>query len=387
MKGLTFTRMKLRTSDQTQDILVHETTAPAKGTLRVLLIAPSLDIVGGHSVQANRLLAFFRKIPWLEVKFQPINARLPRPLESIRFLRTILRSLIYVPSVLRRAWGIDIFHVFTASFYSYNLWTLPALACAKLSGKKFVLHYHDGQADEHLKNWPTAVPSIRRMDKVVAPSGYLFEVFRKYGIDAQVIYNIIDSSQFHFRRRTKPRPVFLHNRALEPLYNVECTLRAFQLIQERYPEARLTLALDGISRPGLERLARELKLRNTEFVGSVPYARMPELYDAADIYLTNPNIDNMPVSVLECFASGLPLISTRVGGVPFIVEHERTGLLVNANDHQAIAQTAFRLLEEDGLAERLAQNALQECRKYREDAVGKQWLELYKDVLNGNQAS
>jgi glycosyltransferase involved in cell wall biosynthesis len=277
--------------------------------------------------------------------------------------------------------------VFTASFYSYNLWTLPALACAKLSGKKFVLHYHDGQADEHLKNWPTAVPSIRRMDKVVAPSGYLFEVFRKYGIDAQVIYNIIDSSQFHFRRRTKPRPVFLHNRALEPLYNVECTLRAFQLIQERYPEARLTLALDGISRPGLERLARELKLRNTEFVGSVPYARMPELYDAADIYLTNPNIDNMPVSVLECFASGLPLISTRVGGVPFIVEHERTGLLVNANDHQAIAQSAFRLLEEDGLAERLAQNALQECRKYREDAVGKQWLELYKDVLNGNQAS
>lgn len=379
--------MKPRTSDQTQDILVHETTAPAKGTLRVLLIAPSLDIVGGHSVQANRLLAFFRKIPWLEVKFQPINARLPRPLESIRFLRTILRSLIYVPSVLRRAWGTDIFHVFTASFYSYNLWTLPALACAKLSGKKFVLHYHDGQADEHLKNWPTAVPSIRRMDKVVAPSGYLFEVFRKYGIDAQVIYNIIDSSQFHFRRRTKPRPVFLHNRALEPLYNVECTLRAFQLIQERYPEARLTLALDGISRPGLERLARELKLRNTEFVGSVPYARMPELYDAADIYLTNPNIDNMPVSVLECFASGLPLISTRVGGVPFIVEHERTGLLVNANDHQAIAQSAFRLLEEDGLAERLAQNALQECRKYREDAVGKQWLELYKDVLNGNQAS
>jgi L-malate glycosyltransferase len=353
----------------------------------VLLIAPSLDIVGGHSVQANRLLAFYRKIPWLEVKFQPINARLPRPLESIRFLRTILRSLIYVPSVLRQSWGADIFHVFTASFYSYNLWTLPALACAKVSRKKFVLHYHDGQADEHLKNWPTAVPSIRRMDRVVAPSGYLREVFRKYTIDAQVIYNIIDSSQFHFRRRTKPRPLFLHNRALEPLYNVECTLRAFQLIQQRYPEARLTLALDGISRPGLEKLARELKLRNTEFVGSVPYANMPELYDAADIYLTNPNIDNMPVSVLECFASGLPLISTRVGGIPYIVEHERTGLLVEANDHQAIARSAFRLLEEDGLAERLAENALAECQKYSEDAIGQQWLDLYKGVLNGNQSS
>src|SRR6476660_10270961 len=139
MKGLTFTRMKPRTSDQTQDILVHETTAPAKGTLRVLLIAPSFDIVGGHSVQANRLLAFFRKIPWLEVKFQPINARLPRPLESIRFLRTILRSLIYAPTVLARTLRADVLHVFTASFYSYNLWTLPALACAKLCRRKIVL--------------------------------------------------------------------------------------------------------------------------------------------------------------------------------------------------------------------------------------------------------
>jgi L-malate glycosyltransferase len=355
-------------------------------THRVLLIAPSLDIVGGQSVQASRLLAFFRKIPWLEVKFHPINAKLPRPLESIRFLRTVLRSLIYVPSVLAKAWRADVVHVFTASFYSYNLWTLPALVCAKLYRKKIVVHYHDGQAEQHLKYWPTAVPTMRRMDKIVAPSAYLVEVFHKYGMEPQVIHNIIDGSQFHFRRRTKPRPVFLHNRALEPLYNVECTLRAFQLIQQRYPEARLVVALDGISRQGLEKLASELKLCNTEFVGSVPYHKIAELYDAADIYLTTPNIDCMPVSLLECFASGLPLIATRVGGIPFMVEHERTGLLVDTNDHQAVAACAFRLLEEDGLADMLAQNGLAECGKYREEIVGEQWLELYKELADGGHA-
>jgi glycosyltransferase involved in cell wall biosynthesis len=351
--------------------------------LRVLLIAPSLDIVGGQAVQASRLLAALQKIPTLEVQFQPINARLPRPLESIRFLRTILRLLIYYPAVLARTLSSDVLHVFTASFYSYNLWTLPALASAKLCRKKIVLNYRDGQAEQHMQHWPTAVPTLRRMDRIVTPSAYLVEVFGKFGVKSEVIYNIIDSSRFHFRRRLKPRPIFLHNRGLEPLYNVECTLRAFQLIQERYSEARLTVAHEGPSRAGLEKLAGELKLRNVEFTGSVPQSKIPDLYDAADIYLMSPNIDCMPGSLLECFASGIPVISTRVGGVPFIVEDGLTGLLVDRNDHRAMAACAFRLLEEDGLADRLAQNGLAECEKYRAETVGEQWLQLYRDMAGG----
>jgi glycosyltransferase involved in cell wall biosynthesis len=202
-------------------------------------------------------------------------------------------------------------------------------------------------------------------------------------VKSEVIYNIIDSSRFRYRRRTKPRPLFLHNRGLEPLYNVECTLRAFQLVQERRPEAKLTVAHEGPSRAGLEKLAGELKLRNVEFTGSVPQSKIRELYDAADIYLMSPNIDCMPGSLLECFASGVPVISTRVGGVPFIVEHGRTGLLVESNDHEAMAECAFRLLEEDGLADRLTQNALAECEKYRAEAVGEQWLQLYRELAGG----
>jgi glycosyltransferase involved in cell wall biosynthesis len=69
-----------------------------------------------------------------------------------------------------------------------------------------------------------------------------------------------------------------------------------------------------------------------------------------------------------------------------MVEHERTGLLVETNDHQAVAACAFRLLEEDGLADRLAQNGLAECGKYREEIVGEQWLELYKELADGGHA-
>jgi glycosyltransferase involved in cell wall biosynthesis len=359
----------------------------AKRPIRVLLIAPSLAIVGGQSVQANYLLEYFRDTAEIEVRFLPFNLRLPRIVESVRFLRTVARWVMYCPVVMWRVAGADLVHVFSASFYSYNLWSLPALAGSKLWRKRIILNYHDGQAEQHLAHWRSAVPTLRRMDRIVTPSAYLVEVFRKYNLPAALIYNVIDSSRFRFRPRVRPAPVFLHNRMLEPLYNVECTLRAFQLIQKRYPEARLTVAHDGVLRRSLEKLAAELGLKNTRFIGRVAPDKIPDLYDGADIYLTSPNIDCMPLSLLECFASGLPVVATRVGGIPFIVEHERTGLLVEANDHGAMAESAFRLMEEEGLAERLGRSAVGECEKYRWDVVGEAWVRLYQELAVGAEGS
>lgn len=118
------------------------------------------------------------------------------------------------------------------------------------------------------------------------PSGYLVDVFARFGLKARAIFNIIELDRFRFRERGKLRPVFLTSRLLEPLYNVGCVLRAFALIQRRFPEARLTVAGEGWQRKELEKLARKLELRNTEFVGRVAFEKMPELYDEADIYLT-----------------------------------------------------------------------------------------------------
>ncbi|MEO7143125.1 MAG: glycosyltransferase family 4 protein, partial [Bryobacteraceae bacterium] len=148
----------------------------------------------------------------------------------------------------------------------------------------------------------------------------------------------------------------------------------------RYPEARLTVAHDGPQRGKLETLTRELGLQNVRFTGYVSQQQTPEVYDEADIYLTSPNIDNMPGSLLECFAAGLPVVATKAGGIPYILEDERTGLLVECNDHHAMAECAFRLMEEDGLALKLTRNARAECGKYTPDAVGRAWRELYHEL-------
>ncbi len=108
---------------------------------------------------------------------------------------------------------------------------------------------------------------------------------------------------------------------------------------------------------------------------------MAALYDSADIYLMSPNADNMPLSLLECFAAGLPVVSSNAGGIPNVVEDQMNGLLFAPDDHQAMAACALRLLDEPGLAARLAANARSECARYSWSAIGPQWIALYRRLL------
>lgn len=353
--------------------------------IRVLLIAPSLRILGGQSVQATRLLREFRKEPELAIDFQAINPDFPSLLgwvKQVPYLRTVLTFLLYNAQLLTRIPRYDLIHTFSAGLSSYTLWTIPAVLYSRLFGKKFILNYRDGQIEEHLTQWRSAAPTIRMADVVISPSDYVVDVLRRHDIEAAAIFNVIDMTPFRFRARRKLRPVFMTNRILEPLYNVGCILRAFQIIQRRYPEASLKIAHDGVCRPHLEALARELGLRNTEFVGRVPHPKVPDLYDEADIYLTSPNIDCMPGSLLECYASGLPLVATRTGGIPYLVREGETGLLVDCNDHEAMARCALRLLEDPDLVERITRQGYAELDKYdwEKGGIGRKWMAVYRGL-------
>lgn len=366
-------------AESSEAISARSGTSP----IRLLLIAPSMEIVGGQSVQADYLRSMLNEVPGLQVTFFPLDPVIPKALRWTRripYFRTLLNSLLYNSRLLREARKHDLIHIFSAGLSSYSLWTIPALTIARLYRKKSILNYHDGQAEQHLTEWRTAKPTIALADRVITPSGFLVDVFAKYGIQARSIFNVLDVSHFRYRKRRKLRPVFMTNRILEPLYNVDCILRAFAIIQKRYPEASLTIAHDGICRPALEKLAGELELRNTRFIGKVSRENIPDLYDSADIYMTSPNIDCMPVSLLECFASGLPIVATKAGGIPYIVKDRESALLVDLNDHEAMAERAMELLEDDGLVERLTDRGLEEVKRYRREPIQQQWAQLYREL-------
>jgi glycosyltransferase involved in cell wall biosynthesis len=366
----------------TADAVTRAAESPRR--IRVVLVGPSLDILGGQAVQLQRLLARLREVPSLEVDFLPVNPRLPgrlRHLQQVKYVRTMSTSWAYLSSLFRALRDYDVVHAFSASYWSYLLAPFPAMWVARRFGKAVVLNYRSGEADDHLARWRTAVPSMRLADAIVVPSGYLVDVFRKYGLRARSIFNFVEVEGLPYRHRPSPRPIFLSNRNLEPLYDVERVLRAFHRIQREVPEARLIVAGDGSQRKALEELARILELQGVEFRGRTPPEKMAALYDEADIYLNAPVIDNMPNSVIEAFAAGLPVVTSDAGGIPYIVRDGENGLVVRAGDEHALAIAALRMLRERGLADRLSLAARAECLdRYVWPAVRGEWERLYSEM-------
>lgn len=362
------------------------TIAGSAPPIRVLIVAASLDILGGQAVQAARLLEGLAGEAQVEAALLPVNPRLPsvlRQLQRIKYVRTVVTTLLYLGTLVVRVPRCDVVHIFSTAYLSFLLAPMPAVIIAKLFGKPVLLNYHSGEAEDHLRRSPLAQAVIRLADRVVVPSGFLIGVLAKFGIQAQAVSNTVDLSRYTFRARQPLRPVLFSNRNLEPMYYVECTLRAFKLVQERLPEARLIVAGDGSQLDRLRVLAQELGLKQVEFLGKIAPAQMPALYDKADVFINASVIDNMPLSIIEAFAAGLPVVTTDAGGIPHIVEDGRNGLLAHCGDEQSLAQSVLRLFDEPGLAVRLLTAARSDCERYTWAAVRSDWLRLYQELASG----
>jgi glycosyltransferase involved in cell wall biosynthesis len=296
-------------------------------------------------------------------------------------VRTVLNEALYIPS-LRRLRHADVVHIFSASYWSFLLAPAPAIVMAKLLRKPVILHYHSGEAADHLARWQLTVRVFLQMvDEIVVPSPYLQDVFAAHGYRTRMIHNVIDTSQFPYRERTAPRPRLLSVRNLEHYYRVDNTIRAFARLQERVPGATLTIAGCGSLERELRELAAGLAPSNVEFLGAVDPAALPAIYDAADIFVNASVVDNQPVSILEAFAAGLPVVTTPTGDIAAMTRGGEAGLLVDPEDPCAMAGAILRLLEEPNLGSRIASRARQEVEKYTWPVVGDQWSALYREVV------
>lgn len=210
------------------------------------------------------------------------------------------------------------------------------------------------------------------------------DVFAKYNISATIIANIIDLTRFK-RRMTSSEGQPAHlivARNFEEIYDIPTAIRAFSYVCKRLPDARLTLAGSGPEREACERLATELGVCDrVSFAGRIDNDQIPNLYADADIAINPSKIDNMPISILEAYASGVPVVTTDVGGIPYMAEHERTALLVPAQNPEAMAEAILRLLDTPLLAKKLIANGLLEAETYAWPVIRDNWIELYRQLL------
>lgn len=359
-----------------------ENESPEK--ISVLIVAASLRRIGGQSIQARSLLDAFAGHEQISMDFLPNDPQLRHFgfLQSVKGLRTVFTSLKFWWLLFREIRRFDLIQVFSSATTGYLISTLPPLLFAKLYRKKIILNYHSGEAEAHIRNWRwIARPTMKMFDRIAVPSQFLVDVFAKFDLRATAIYNFPDTGKFSFRPRKPLRPVFLSNRNFEKHYNVGCILRAFEMIQKKVPEAELLIAGSGSEEKSLKNLAEELELINIRFLGKVSPEEMPAVYAEADIYLNSSIVDNMPLSIIEAFAAGLPVVSTAVGGIPYIVADGKTGLLVPVNDCRQLAEKALQLLQDESLAERLVENALTECEKYRAEVILDEWVGFYRETV------
>ncbi len=347
--------------------------------MRVAMVAASLDILGGQGVQAHTLVRSLRE-DGLDAWLVAVNPRFPvglRWLRRVPYARTVMNEVLYVPGLFRLA-AFDVVHVFSASYASFLLAPVPAMLAARMLNKRVVLHYHSGEAEDHLANWGALVhPWLTLADEIVVPSAYLRDVFGRFGYHARVIPNVIDLNEFDYRERRPLRPRLLSTRNLERHYRVDVIIEAFARYQEANREAMLTIAGYGSEEPRLRAMAARLTHGGVRFLGKIEPAWMPKLYADSDVYVNASEVDNQPVSILEAFASGTPVISTPAGDIPSMVRHGETGLLVPPEAPVAMARAIAETFDRPERALQMAELAHDNLDRFTWAAVRDQWQSVY----------
>ena len=353
---------------------------------RLALVGPLPPPSGGMANQTRQLARLWRT-GGMDVDLVVTNrAYRPGWIGKLRGVRALFRLLPYAVSLWRAAGRCSLIHVMANSGWSWHLFAAPAILIGRLRGVPVAVNYRGGQAGAFLERQGRLVaPTLRLADRLVVPSGFLRDVFHQHGFTAEIVPNIIDVERFRPRNPGSPQfggACILVARNLEAIYDIATALRAFARVLERYPAARLIVAGSGPEREALSDLARSLEIADrVRFTGRVDNDRMAELYRDADVLLNTSRVDNMPNSLLEAMASGVPIVSSEVGGIPYLIQSGDTGLLVPPRDPQAAADAVLCILNDPVLAERLKQRARDVVQAYAWENVRLQWLSLYGEMV------
>jgi glycosyltransferase involved in cell wall biosynthesis len=230
--------------------------------------------------------------------------------------------------------------------------------------------------------WTRAV--LARAHVLVAPSPYVQRAVRQLGFRCEIIPNLIDLPSYPYRQRLTVGPRLFWMRAFHDIYNPELAIRVLARVREACPEATLVMA--GPDK-GLKNRARELatRLGVSDVVRFAGFFEMPEKVRemaGADIFLNTNRLDNMPVSVLEACAMGLPVVATAVGGIPDLLADGRTGLLVPDDDEDAMSAAVLRLIQRPDLAAQVSGAGRSLAESCSADLILPRWQRLVDSVMS-----
>jgi glycosyltransferase involved in cell wall biosynthesis len=337
----------------------------------------------------TRQLAELLRSEGLTVSLVQTNADYrPKWVSRLPVIRALFRLVPYLFVLWQQTGRFHIMHVMANSGWSWHLFAAPAIWIAKLRNTPVIVNYRGGEAESFLSRSTQLVCiTMRQSSALIVPSGFLKAVFAHFDLPATIVPNIVDITRFNNPSPHRAaRRHLLVARNLEPIYDNETAIRAFSVVYNKHPDATLTIAGSGPQAQSLVELSETLGLSGAViFTGRLDRDAMVQAYRKADIALNPSLVDNMPNSVLEALASGIPVVSTNVGGVPFVVKNEQSALLVPPKSPNAMAEALLRLMDDSALSNKLVDHGLVEVQKYTWQRVWPLLAEIYGNTRHATR--
>ena len=294
------------------------------------------------------------------------------------FQNKFLRAIHMFLNVLKNYRSKDL--VLIDTYSTQNFWY--AVICGKLCSIlsiPYIFILHGGNLPERFDSASTKILNLFKGARAnVVPSDYLRDRLSKFQFENIVfIPNSIDLKLYKFKERDTLKPRLLWVRAFDKVYNPMMAIEVLEILSVKYPNAEVCMV--GPDKDGslneVKEVAREKDL-NCQFKGKLSKDEWIKLSEEYDIFINTTLIDNTPVSVIEAMALGLPIVSTNVGGIPYLISNEENGLLVEPRDSEAMAKDIIRLIENPELAESLSNQGRLKAEKFNWPEVKQLWLQL-----------
>jgi len=331
---------------------------------KILIIANYRKSIGGISGQIDVLLD---KLNNNEISAELFNTK-----------DSYLNRFLLPFKLYKKSKGIDVFHIHGCSGFGFYPIFIGVLI-GRLKSNKIIITYHGGGLQEFLNSYPNFVKYfLNKADILTVPSIYLLDILNKNKIKAIYLPNIIREDNVKFKHREKFTPTLIVTRSLKNVYNIPLAINAFYKIKLKYNSAKLFIVGDGPLKSKLENDVKRSGIEGITFLGQIENDKIGETLNKADIYINPTTADNMPLSLFEAFACGLPVISTNVGGLPNFIKDKISGFLIKSNDLDALIEKIEYILSNQDEIATIINAAYKTFQNYTWSKLQDGYFELYK---------
>lgn len=251
---------------------------------------------------------------------------------------------------------------------------------ARILNVKYIPILHGGNLPKRIiKSKLLSKAIFQNSYKNIAPSNYLKFAFESQEYKTKYIPNIIQIKDYKFKERNFLRPKLFWVRAFKEIYNPTLAIKVLDRLKKKYPNAILCMVgpfSDNSYSESLKMVKKHKLEDSVEFTNVLSKEIWHKKSEDFDIFINTTNFDNTPVSVIEAMALGLTIVSTNVGGMPFLVENNKDGILVEKDNEKLMADVIINIIENNNSM--LAKNARNKVEKFDWSIVKKEWLEILK---------